>query len=290
MFLNLHFFRKHSSGKLDYEKLINYFEEQENFKVFQTSEYVEIKYYDPEFNFSYRYLITRQCRVQRLYDLDPMYGNQNFMMELPLLIPSFLAKEALGGCANLCKVFDFAVYSDTFPNVQPFLLVDMLVHFEKEKKRCVSEQGMQGRMPFNADKLNVVCKYQRKRSILEELYEGIPTGKIVPAHDEQYGFSGMTTTWILGTPLIFPPYTDYFVITNNDLEGQATYVLKRDDFFKVFQKRLVELHSELPDLYMVKGRQAKKTKKEVKKIKKYSMSEIRFKPLRLCDVIEEERI
>ena len=119
MAINIHFFRNSALDKLDFSKVLEFFDNLPLFKTFYTEDEVQIEYRDDDFKFSYRYLITKKSRVNQIYKLNPVFLNVNFLLELPVLIPSFLAKEILTVAQKICKTFDLEIYNDAFKDVQP---------------------------------------------------------------------------------------------------------------------------------------------------------------------------
>ena len=285
MYINIHFFRKSNLEKLDYSKVLDYFDTLPNFKTYVSEEFVEIVYSDVEFNFVYRYLITKQSRVTRIYELNPMYSNVNILLELPIMIPSFLAKEILAITQKLCKIFDLEIYQDSFNDVQPFNLVDVLVLFEKTRANYIEEHGLKGKVLFDNEKLNIICKYQRSVDNLREYYHNeVEVNYVVPILDETSGVSGISYTWKLGTPSVFPPYIEYIYVVD---ETQEKLLVTRESFYRILNKYFIEIKTFLPDLYVIKQKQAKTTKKELKKLRKFAVASHNFKKIRLCDVIEK---
>jgi hypothetical protein len=285
MAINLHFFRKNNLEKLDYAKLIEHFETLPNFKTYVTDEYVEIAYSDVEFSFNYRYLITKQSRVSRIYELNPMYTNVNFMLEMPILIPSFLAKEILTLTQKICKIFDLDIYQDSFEDVQPFNFVDLLVLFEKTRANYIEENGLKDKITFDNEKLNIICKYQRSVDSLRDYYHNqVDVKYCIPVIDEKNKVSGISYTWEVGKATVFPPYVEFIYVIDED---GSKYLVNRVDFYRILNKYFIEIKTFLPDLYIIKEKQAKKAKREMKKIRKCAITEYEFKNLRLCDVIEK---
>ncbi|HEY8445194.1 MAG TPA: hypothetical protein VIK94_03580 [Bacilli bacterium] len=284
MALIIHFFRKNNLEKLDFSKVLEYFENLPNFKIYYVSDYVEIVYEDREFSFKYRYLITKQSRVSKIYELSPMYTNINFLLEMPVLIPSFLAKEILTITQKLCKIFDLDIYHDSFADVQSFNLVDVLVLFENVRSSYIDEHGLQGKITYDNEKLNIICKYQRSVDSLKEHYQNsVDVNYCVPIVSEEAGISGISYNWKFGSPSIFPPFVDYFFIETED----ELLFIKREDFYRTLNKYFTEIKTFLPDLYVIKGKQVKTVKKELKKLRKCHIDIGNYQRLRLCDVIEE---
>jgi len=283
--INIHFFRNNNLEKLDFNKLLDYFDTFPNFKTYYANDMVEIVYSDTEFSFTYRYLITKQSRVAKIYELNPMYTNINFLLEMPVLIPSFLAKEILTLTQKICKIFDLNIYTDSFDDVQAFNLVDVLVLYEQTLQHSIEENGLQGKIKYDSEKLNIICKYQRFVDSLRDHYNNtVDVNYVVPVTDDDAGISGMSYTWKLGRPTIFPPYVEYIYVEDN--EGKKLLLL-RDDFFRVMNKSFTEIKTFLPDLYMIKEKQARSSNRELKKLRKFDyIHEYNMRTLRLSDVIE----
>lgn len=287
MALNIHFFRKSNLEKVDYSKILDYFESLPHFKIFYTDDYVELAYSDAEFAFNYRYLITKQSRVAKIYELNPMYSNINFMLEMPVMIPIFLAKEILAIVQKLCKTFELDIYHESFSDVEPFNLVDMLVLFEKIRSARIEEFGLKDKMLLDNEKLNVICKYQRSIDSLKEYYhQSVDVNYCVPIVNEINGNMGISYTWQLGHPAIFPPYIDYVFI---EMDDENPILLKRVDLYHILNKYFTEIKTFLPDLFVIKEKQAPHTRKEYKKMKRVAIDDSAYKLLRLCDVIETQK-
>ena len=64
----IHFFKSRSDERIDFEELIdNYFGAMKDTQISSDDEAVEIMLGMPDFNFSYRYLITKRSRVSSIY-------------------------------------------------------------------------------------------------------------------------------------------------------------------------------------------------------------------------------
>lgn len=281
--MNIHFFRKSTLEKIDYSKVMDYFDNLPNFETFYTEEFVEIVHKDPEFNFSYRYLITKKSRVSKIYKLDPMYSNVNFLLEMPVMIPSFLAKDILSVIQKLCRVFELGIYHDSFEDVQTFNVVGFLDFFEKQRSEFIKQNGLCGKVTFDSDKLNVICKFQRSvDSLIDYYHNEIAVNLCYPIVDVNTDESGICYDWRFGTPIIFAPYVNYINIIDEDNEK---LLVRRDELMEILNKYLTEVGNSLPDLWILKANQARKCRKEMKKIRKIII-EKNYKILSLCDVIE----
>ncbi|MCI5939106.1 MAG: hypothetical protein SOU07_05055 [Bacilli bacterium] len=281
--INIHFFRKSSLEKIDYGKILEFFDNLNDFETYYNDDVVEIVHKDNEFNFSYRYLITKKSHVRNISKLDPKFSNINFLLEMPLIIPSFLTKEILANIQKLCRLFDLGIYHDSFDDVKAFNVVEFLDFFEKQRSLYIQENGLQGKITFDNDKLNVICKFQRSVDNLIDYYHSeVAVNLCYPIVDKNTNESGICYDWRFGTPIIFAPYVTYINII--DEENQKMLV-RKDELLNILGKYLTEITNFLPDMYILKPKQAKNCKKELKKIKKIVI-EKDYKTLRLCDVIE----
>lgn len=284
MATNIHFFRSSSLEKLDFSKVFEFFDNYPNFKIFYTEEEVQIDYRDDDFKFSYRYLVTKKSRVNQIYKLNPSYLNVNFLLELPVLIPSFLVKEILAITQKLCKLFDLEIYHDSFKDVQPFNLADVFILFEDMRQEMVAEYGMQDKLVFPKDKLDEVCRYQRSVESLREFYHNEVTVNLVePILDKVTNEYGIATTWNVGVSTVFPPHLSYIYIKEDQ---NIPFLVRRNDFMQILNKFLIEIVGFLPDMFIIKNKQAKAARKLLSKLRKVAILDQNFKTIRLTNFID----
>lgn len=284
--INLHFFRNSDLEKIDFTKVFEFFDSYPNFKIFYTEEDVQIVYRDDDFKFSYRYLITKKSRVKEIYKLNPMYLNVNFLLELPVMIPTFLAKEILAITLKICKLFDLEIYHDTFEDVQQFNSVDVLILFEKMREQYIEEYGLNDKIMYPHEKLNEICKFQRSVESLRDYYQHeVEVNLCQPIIEANTNEFGISSVWNVGKPTVFPPHIDYYYIHD---EQNIIFLVNRKDFYSLMNKYLVEVETILPDMFILKQKQAKASKKIVNKLKKCAIVDKNFKNVRLCDMIDEK--
>ena len=284
MVINFNFFRSNAAGNIIYEDLLAFFDEIPNFKIYYTDDIVEIAYIDAELKFSYRYLITKKSRVNKIYKLSPVYTNINFLLEMPVLIPTFLAREILGLTQKICKTFQLEIYHDSFPDVKPFNLVETLELFSETRREYIEEYGLQNKYPFDAEKLNEVCKFQRTVDSLREYYHGEVDVQYCEAIiDKAANEYGICCTWNLGIPTIFPPHIDYVRIRD---EENVEFMVRREDFYDVMNKYLIDIVNCLPDMHLLRPKQARSSRKAINKLRKFAIVDQNFKLIRICDLID----
>lgn len=285
MAINLHFFRNSNLDKLDFEKVLEYFDQFDEFRIFYDDDVVEILYEDAVFGFSYRYFITKKSRVSNIYKINPQFSNVNFYLEMPVLIPTFLAKEILTIVQRVCKTFELDIYHEAYGDVKQFNLVEVLVLFDQVRSTYIEENGMKGKYRFRFEKLNEVCKYQRSITDLEEFYKKqVRVEPIVPIVDRVTNEFGMSITWQVGKPTLFPPHVAYVFVQN---EKGLKFLVKFSEFHKMLDKYLKDVGNFLPNMFILKDRPARQAKKFVKKLRKNAMVDQNFKSVHLSDVIDQ---
>ena len=284
MAIYIHFFRDSNLEKLDFGKVLEFFDAYPNFKIYYTDDEVQIDCRDDDFKFSYRYLITKKSRVNQIYKLNPQYLNVNFLLELPVLVPSFLVKEILTLTQKICKLFDLEIYNDAFKDVQPFNLADVVVLFEETRRETVAEYGIQDKLTFEKDKLDEICRYQRSVASLREYYHNeVDVNLVEPIIDKITNEYGISVVWNLGQPTVFPPHLTYIYVKE---EQNIPFLVRRKDFMSIMNKYLIEIVNFLPDMYILKPKQAKASRKAVNKLRKVAIIDQNFKSVRLANLLD----
>ena len=287
MAINIHFFRNNTLDKLDYEKVLEFFDELPNFEVFYTANDVEIVYNDKEFQFTYSYFITKVSQVRQIYKLDPAFVNVNFLLQLPVMVPEYVIKEILSITQRLCKLFELEVYNDSFENVKPFNLMDIIMLFRAARRSYIEEHGLEGKLLLPTDELNAICKYQTSIENISEWYNrDVQVDYCEPILDRKTGEYGICCTWNIGTPTVFPPYFKYVLVRDEDGEE---FKVKRQYFLEFVGKYLSELANFLPDMYVMKEKQAHKSRSAVGKLRKFAILDQTFSPVRMCDLIDDDK-
>ncbi len=285
--INLHFFRDNSLDKLDFARVFDFFDQLGYFEIFYTEDDVQIIAKDEDFRFSYRYLITKKSLVKDIYKLNPKYSNVNFMIELPIMIPSYLAKEIFAIISKLCRSFDLAIYHDSFKDVQEFNIVDLDNLFNSMRQKYIEDYGYGNKRPYDSKKLSEICKYQRSIEQLATFYEGrkITVPKVQAIEDSITKDFGISCMFRAGEATIFPPHLDYIYVHD---ELNNVILVPRANFFSVMGKYLIEIEAVLPDMYILREKQARSSRKVASKLRKFAIDHINYTNLRLCDLIDEQ--
>lgn len=288
--LTINFFKNNSDHKrIDFQEVLAFFEEIPNFQIFYTEDVVEIEYSDKEFGLKYSYLITKKSRVDQIYKLNPSFSNINFLLQFPIMIPSFLAKEIFALAQKLCKKFELGVYNKLFEDVSPFNLVNLVAFYEDQKKKCIEENGLVGRIAYEGSKLSDICAFQRQVEKLVEYYHNevivdlVYAIRQVDAEEGEEPIQGTCYSWQVGTPTLFPPHVDFINVKSDEED----FFVRKDLLVKVMDRKLIGITDFISDdMYILKAKQAKGSKKFVKKLLKNEI-DAKFDKLPLLDCIED---
>ena len=200
------------------------------------------------------------------------------------MIPSFLVKEILSLTQKLCKLFDLEIYNDVFPDVQPFNLADVVVLFEEMRRETIAQYGMQDKLSFEKDKLDEICRYQRSVASLREYYHNeVEVNLVEPIIDKITNEYGISVVWNVGVPTVFPPHLSYIYVKE---EQNIPFLVRRKDFMSIMGKYLIEIVNFLPDMYILKPKQAKSSRKALNKLRKVAIIDQNFKSVRLANLID----
>lgn len=283
--INLHFFSSTAKGRINYTTLLDYFQELPNFDIYYDNEVCDIIYTDNDFGFQYEFKITKGSQINDIYKLNPAYLNINFMLCLPILIPAYAIREILNFTQKLCKQFDLSVYHRSFNDVKAFDIPVIYSLFSSEQKAYLEENPNNNKVFVESDKLTAICKYERTIDNLVECFHNeVIVNHSKPIINYNTNEFGICTLWNAGIATAFAPYFDIVLI--KDEEGNE-FKVRRRDFMKYMDKYLFKIDSYLPDLYVLKKKQAKSCKGVVSKLKKFAITDDDFTDLRFADLIDK---
>ena len=159
--------------------------------------------------------------------------------------------------------------------------------FKAARRAYIEENGLEGKILFDTDKLNSICKYQRSiDNICEWYHHEVQVDYCEPVIDRKTGEYGICCVWNIGIPTVFPPYFDYVKIKDED---DQEFMVRRKDFFTFVEKFLSEMANFLPDMYVMKTKAAHKSRSAVGKLKKFAILDQTFVPVRICDLIDDDK-
>ena len=156
----IHFFKSRREERINFVELYDeYFDKMDNVSIINDEDVSSITINMVDFNFSYRYLITKRSRVSSIYKLNSDYVNVNMLVEIPLNIPQFLIRTILQQVDEMCKRFGLAIYYDQVDNIREFRLFDMLQAMLKERSKYLELKNQYDSAPKEAkDKIKSEIK------------------------------------------------------------------------------------------------------------------------------------
>ena len=291
MGITLHFFRSNQLDKLDFGSFLNFFTNNVNYKFYNLpTEEIEIEYRDPDFKFQYSLKLTKASQIQKIWRLDKNYVNMNIMIEIPLMISTYLAKEILKEVERICKEFDFYIYTSAFNDIKAFSMADMMILFQESRQEIVNKFGMQGKYYKPTKDIDIISRYQRTNVAVKDFFKNeypssdivIPSAQVlVNPKSLEYGAAFV---YQVGTESVLPldPFFDYVCV----VEDENYYFVTTTEFRTALNKLLIDVDNYLPGTYLLKGHNAKKAKGALQKLKKTVDLSLQFENIPLCSLID----
>ncbi|HON63957.1 MAG TPA: hypothetical protein PK840_03630 [Bacilli bacterium] len=282
----IHFFRLRTKPRIDYEKLIYFFDGLDYCTINTNDDNVEMVCTDPIFDFPYRFLITKRSRVNSIYNLNSEYYNINLLVEIPSVLPEFVSRGILKFISELCHLFELDIYYNGVKDIEPFDMTKMIAYLAHERSAYLEEHKELEPHYVKRDKLNQICNFQQMLPYLPEKFKGEaianPYLVFVDNRNQEVVFS---VVWKLGTAMFFPPHLDYIHIED---ENQFTTIVPAQVFFKYAEKHMFEIKDLLPNmrLLLLQGRNVNRVKKLMRKFRKVQESATNFTEIRIIDLIE----
>lgn len=283
----IHFF-KNRNERLDFEELLdNYFNVMDNVHIDSDDSECRINVEMPDFNFSYRYLITKRSHVASIYKLNYDYINVNMLIEIPLNIPQFIIRAILQQVDEMCKRFGFAIYYDQLDNIREFRIFEVLQAVLKERTIYFNEHPEVVSYKISEGKLNVICIYQKLLKSLPQIVKSdLMSNPYIVMIDKTTGRVELSINWRVGEPTIFPPELSYIHIEE---EENLVNVVPVSVFMKYIGHYMYEIKDSASSIKMLflNEKSSAKARKYLKKIRKYMISSSNFDVVKLINLIEE---
>jgi F0F1-type ATP synthase delta subunit len=262
---NIHFF-KEKSRKIDLELLIEFFEKIEGFNIEMDEKSVRFKYKHPRLGYESMFIITPKSQVPDIYRLSPKFLDLNFHLELPILMPDYMAKHHFEFVKNICDKFDFHIYNEMLEDVKPFKMELVLKIFDMVKEAYINKNPvlLVDYHILSKEKLNAILRY------LDELYELQKYYKDLETYVPRYHF--LTTEkkelvvgieWKEHTLTLFPPFLDYVFYRNN----HEIRVLKYSEIYQSIEKHLHDVPGFIKSTKVIPKKSQSKVFKLMKKTK-----------------------
>ena len=288
----LHFFRERVKDRIDFSDVIDvFFGELENCEITSDDDQVDIQITEPTFDFKYHFYITKRTRVTNIIKLNPSFVNTNILIEIPVLLPKFLVRKILKIVGDLCKRFELSIYHDMISDIQPFSMLDLLTHIDKETY-IYKEQHPGKYYYLDQRTLTTACTYLQ---VIPEIAESLVVDTVISPYDVLYDKETdkvvLSMSWQAGQPTVFPPLLDYVFVEE---EGNLLSVIPAETFFKYTRRLMHEIvknkHFDYQldmDLCYLNEKNALKAKKLIRKMRRHVVLRNRFNELKITDILEK---
>ena len=247
---------------------------------------VEMVYTDPVFDFPYRFLITKRSQVKSIYNLNVDYFNINLLVEIPILLPSYVTRCVLAFIMDVCKTFELEIYYEGIKNIEPFDMTGLMMFMEKEKMYFIEEHPEQEIFFEDREKLTQICQYQQMMPYLpSKIKDEATINPYIVMNDNDYKEIVYSIHWVAGTAMVFPPHLDYVHVEEDGLVS----IIPAQIFFKYCHKYMYELRDYMPNatLLLLCGRNVNRAKKAMKKARKDSVPHTLFTNKKLINIVEK---
>lgn len=283
----IYFFKDRSKERINFEELIDgYFDKLENVVITSTEDELTATFYLPQFECSYKYLITKRARVSSIYKLNPNYVNTFLFCELPSDVPQFITRTMLKQVDELCRMFDLAIYHDRIDNIAEFNMFDLIKAFSKEREQFLHENKDVVKYPVSQDLLNEVCAYEAIRNELPSVVKDdiVASPYIVLKDNEDHIY--FSVNWRVGYPATFPPQLDFVQIEE---EENLVNLVPVHVFYKYVEKSMHEIkdNSWALKIRYLNETSSLKARKYIRKMRKSVLSTYKYEVLKLTDLIEK---
>lgn len=282
----IHFFRDRNLENLDFYQLIDgYFANLANCTMTSDDEVFCATMEMKEFDFKYRFMITKRSRVSSIYRLNSNYKNVNFLCEIPTIIPEYLSRIVLKQVSDICERFNLAIYYEKFDNIREFNMFDLIPFLSKERATYLAEHEGIKSYKVPAKILNDMCIYQSMMSIISDKMKDAVVNKYTVMVEKSTGNVVLSVDWQEGSAMILPPHLDYICIKEDE---NIVLCLPIEAFLKHADKYCFEVKDDaLPfELPYLNQKAALKVKKLVKKMLKTQVSLSNFDTIKITDLIE----
>lgn len=262
---HLHFF-KEKSRHIDLEQMIAFFESMEGMSVEMDEHSARFNYVHPRLQHTYNFIITPKSQVPDIYRLSPKFLDLNFHLEMPILTPDYVVKQAFELVKKICDRFGFHIYNELFEDVLPFKMEVLLKVFDVIKDNYISKNPIllsdYHRVP--KEKLSNILRYIDDLLELQTYYQELET--YVPKYhflitDKKQVVTGIE--WKEHTLTVFPPHLDYvFYRYNNDI-----IVMSYEELYPLIEKFLVDVPGFIKGTKVLQKKPASKVYRIMKKTK-----------------------
>lgn len=283
----IYFFKDRSKERVDFGQLIDeYFDKLENTVITSNDDEFIATFNLPEFETSYRYLITKRSRVSSLYRLNPNFVNTFLLCEIPDDVPLFVSRLILKQIDELCKIFEFAIYHERIENIKEFNMFELISILQKERNKFLENNPNIKKYKVDQDLLNEVCTYQSMinelPSVAKDDIVANPYIVLKDSNDNIY----FSVNWHVGLPTTFPPQLDFVHIEE---EENFVNLVPIQVFYKYVEKLMYEIKDNSIGIKIryLNENSSLKARKYIRKMRKSFLSTYKYENIKLIDLIEK---
>lgn len=284
----IHFFKSRREERINFVELYDeYFDKMDDVSIINDDDVSQITINMTDFNFSYRYLITKRSRVSSIYKLNSDYVNVNMLVEIPLNIPQFLIRTILQQIDEMCKKFNLAIYYDQIDNIREFRLFDMLQAMLKERDKYLENHPEIVKYKLQEEKLSQVCLYQK---IIKDLPSIVKADFMANPYmillNKKTGKVELCLNWKLGEQTVLPPNLDYVQVEE---EENLVNLIPYDKFIYYAGSYTYEIKDTTSPIRMLylNERGGYKTSRYIRRMRKHYIDRTDFDVIKLINLIEE---
>ena len=232
------------------------------------------------------FIIDMPSKIEILNNLNVDYFNINLLVEIPILLPSYVTRCVLAFIMDVCKTFELEIYYEGIKNIEPFDITGLMMFMEKEKMYFIEEHPEYEIFFEDREKLTQICQYQQMMPYLpSKIKDEAVINPYIVMNDNDYKKIVYSIHWVAGTATVFPPHLDYVHVE----EDGVVSIIPAPIFFKYCHKYMYELRDYMPNavLLLLCGRNVNRAKKTMKKARKDSVPHTLFTNKKLINVVEK---
>ncbi len=273
-------------GTRVYEKsdLLTYFQANPNITVEKRLNDRIFTYHHPILNFEARFVMTSKSCIPHLERLNSAFLDVNFFVEFNILLQTYAVEIILDIVEEICKLFKFHVYNQSYEDVFPFRRSMMVKAFEAWKRayKDNNEDEIAQYNRLDPQTISQVYGYLQRRAKLEILLD---KDKVVISnyfflHTERSRTAFVAISWDGYSPFILPPAVDILLLD----DGKYTKYIPMSEVLTKAEK----LFKPIDGYGIIQMMDIKNTKKLHKILTKdkFATLTVELKPLSLEKILD----
>ena len=281
----INFFRSRHLPRLDYVDIVMYFQENPHCEIVNTEEEMQIACYDPSYDLTYYYYITKRSRVSNIAEISAEYLNLRFLVEIPPVLPEQVSRSILMAVDELCKKFDLVCYVEGAEDAEEFDMMKMMNYIERVRSDYLADHEEAEVYTLPRETISHMCNYNQVIPFLADKIKEevkISNYKLCAIHGNIS--AKLILEWEVGTPMVFPPHIDYIrVIDVNDY-----FYVEASAFYKIALRHMYEMKNLIPgaSLLILVRKGLKRVTGKLGALRRKAIRDIHFVNIAITDIIE----